>query len=53
MALVPAEGIKVTLKKYETLWNKIRYLIKSASNNWENKQYMKIIFNLDDDFKRW
>ena len=43
-----------TLRKYKKLWDKIRYTIKSISNNSDNydEKYMKIKFNLDDDLKR-
>ena len=52
MALVPAEGGEGTLKKYQELWNKIRDLIISKTNNSDNydEKYMKIKFNSDDDF---
>ena len=51
LTLVPADVSKGTLKKYEELWDKIRNLIRSTSNNsddYDNK-YMKIKFNSDDD----
>ena len=39
-----------TLKKYEELWTKIRYLIRSKTNNSGDydEKYMKIKFGLDD-----
>ena len=47
MTLVPADKSKDTLKKYEELWTKIRYLIRSTSNDSDNydKDYMKTKFN--------
>ena len=33
LTLVPTNESKNTLKKYEELWNKIRYLIGSITNN--------------------
>ena len=33
LTLFPADESKETLKKYEKLWNKIRDLIRSTSNN--------------------
>ena len=45
MALVPTNGSKEIMKKYEELWNKIREFIRSITK----KKYMKIQFNLDDD----
>ena len=38
-------------KKYEELWNKIRDIIRSATNNSGNydENCMKIKFNSDDD----
>ena len=51
MKLVPTGKSKDTLKKHEELWNKIRDLIRSITNNSSNydKKYMKIKFNSDDD----
>ena len=47
MTLVPTDKSKDTLKKYEELWTKIRYLIRSTSNDSDNydKDYMKTKFN--------
>ena len=36
LALVPTDERKDTLKKYDKLWNKIRDLIKSITNNADN-----------------
>ena len=47
MTLVPTDKSKDALKKYEELWTKIRYLIRSTSNDSDNydKDYMKTKFN--------
>ena len=39
------------MKKYEELWNKIRDIISSITNNSDNydEKYIKIKFNSDDD----
>ena len=49
--LVPTNQSKDTLKAYEQLWTKIRYLTRSTTNYSDNyvKKYMKIEFNLGDD----
>ena len=51
MALVPTNENKDKLKKYEELWNKIRDLIISVTNNTGdyNEKNMKIKFNLNDN----
>ena len=51
MTLVPTDESKDTLKSIKKLWNKIRYFIRSITNNLDNydKKYMKIKFNSDDD----
>ena len=51
LTLVPTDESKDTLKKYEELWNKIRDLIRSITNNLDNddEKYMKINVNLYDD----
>ena len=51
MTQVPTDERKNTLKKFEELWNKIRYLIRSVTNNSDycDKKYIKIKFNSDDD----
>ena len=36
MTLASTDESKNTLKKYEELWDKIRDLIRSTSNNWDN-----------------
>ena len=38
LTLFPADENKDTLKKYEKLWNKIRDLIRSTSNNLDHYQ---------------
>ena len=43
LTLVSTDESKFTLKKYEKLWNYIRYLIRSITNNSENyEECMKI-----------
>ena len=44
VTLVPADESKNTLKKYEELRSKIRYLVRSITNNSDNydEKYMKI-----------
>ena len=51
MALDPTDESKDTLKMSDELWNKIRDLIRSITNNSSNndEKYMKIKFNSDDD----
>ena len=51
LTLVPADEGKDTLKNYQELWNKIKYLIRSITNNSNNfdEKYMKIKFNSDDE----
>ena len=51
LTLVLTDESKYTLKKYEELWNKIRDLIRSITNNSDNysKNHMKIKLNSDDD----
>ena len=51
MTLVPTNESQEIMKKYEELWNKIRYIIRSKSNNSDNydEKYMKIKLNSDDD----
>ena len=48
--LVPIDESKYILKKYEELWNKIRDLIRSISNNLGtcDQRYMKINLNSDN-----
>ena len=51
LTLIPTNESKNTLKKYEELWNNIRNIIKSKTNNWDDcdENYEKIDFNSDDD----
>ena len=50
MALVPTNKNKKK-KKYEELWSKTRYLIRSITKNSDDydKKIMKIEFNLDNE----
>ena len=52
LALVPTNGSKEKNKKIEEPWSKIRDLIGSMTKNSGDydKNYMKIKFDLDDDF---
>ena len=45
------DGSKDTLMRYEELLNKIKYLIRSITNNSDDydKKYMKIKVNSDND----
>ena len=49
--LVHTDEIKETLKKYEELWTKITNFLRSKTDNSDDndKKYMKIKFDLDDD----
>ena len=51
LTLVPTNDTKEKIKKYEELWSKIRYLIRSRTKNSEDydENYMKIKFNSDDE----
>ena len=51
LQLVPTGESKETLKKYEELWNKIKDLIRSITNNTHNddEKYMKIKFDSDNE----
>ena len=51
LTLVPTDENKDTLKKYKELWNKIKDLIRSTSNNSDDcdEKYLKIKFNLGYD----
>ena len=53
--LVLTGGSEETLKMYEALWNKIRDITTSITNNSDNyhQKYMKIKFNSDDNFITW
>ena len=52
LALVPTNGSKEKNRKIEEPWSKIRDLIGSMTKNSGDydKNYMKIKFDLDDDF---
>ena len=49
--LVATDKSKDAIKRYEELWNKIRYLIwlKANDSDSHHNKYMKIKFNSDDD----
>ena len=51
LTLVPTNGGKEKIKKYEELWSKIRDLIRSITKNSDDydQKYMKIKFDSDDD----
>ena len=51
LTLVPTNESKKIIKKYEELWSKIRYLIRSITKTSGDcdEKYMKIKFDLDDD----
>ena len=51
MTLIPTNESKDIMKKYEKLWNKIRDIIRSITNNSDNyvEKHMNIKFNPDDD----
>ena len=42
------------MEKYKELWTKIKDLIGSKTDNWDDydEKYMKIKFNLDVDLKK-
>ena len=51
LTLIPANEYKVTIKKYEEIWNKIKYFIKSENNgsgSYDDK-YTIIRFNWNDN----
>ena len=50
LTLAPIDESKVTKKKYEELWSKIRALIRAITNNSDvyDQKYMKIKVNLDN-----
>ena len=48
MTLAPTDRSKDTLKKHEELWNKIRDLIRSITNNNFDEQYIKVKSDSDD-----
>ena len=51
MTLIPTDERREILKRYEELWSKIRYLIRTITNNSHDYQekYVKIKFNSDYD----
>ena len=51
MTLVPTDESKYILEKQEELWNKIKDLIRSKTNNSNdyNEKYATIKYNSDDD----
>ena len=51
LTLVSTDERRETVEKYEELWNKIRDLIRSITDNSDNydEKYMKIKSNSDDD----
>ena len=48
MTLFSNNKRKETLKKYEELWSKPKYLIKWKIND-DDEKYLKIKFSIDDD----
>ena len=52
MTLVPTIESKQIINKYEEMWSKIRYLIRSITKHSDDydEKYMKIKFNSDDEF---
>ena len=50
LTLVPTNESKEKIKKYEELWSKIRYSIRSITKNSDDydEKYTKIKFNSDD-----
>ena len=50
LTLVPTDENKDILTKYEELWKKIKYLLRSVTNNLHDydEKYMKIRFNSDN-----
>ena len=54
MTVVPTNENKEIIKKYEKLWSKIRDLISSITKNSNDydEEYMKIKFNLGDEFSQ-
>ena len=49
--LVPTNGSKEKIKKYEEIWSKIRDLIRSITKNSDDyyERYVKIKFNSDNE----
>ena len=54
LKLVPTNKSKEIIQKYEELWSKIRDLISSITKNSNDydEEYMKIKFNLGDEFSQ-
>ena len=55
MTINSTDGNKELLKKYTGVWNGIKNKIKAINGRKENdygKNYMKIKFNSDDEFKQ-
>ena len=52
LTLVQTDKSKDALKTYEKLWNRMKNIIRSTSNNSSNYDaiHMNIRFDLDDDF---
>ena len=51
LTLVAISESKEKIKKYEELWSRIRYLIRSITNSSDDydQKYMEIKFNLDEE----
>ena len=51
LTLVPTNESKKIIKKYEELWSKIRYLVRSITKNSDDydEKYMKIKFDSDNE----
>ena len=51
LTLVPPDESKDKLKKYKKIWSKIKRLIRSANNDYDDydEKYMKIKFSSDDN----
>ena len=51
LTLIPTNGSKEKIKKYEELWRKFRDLIRSMTKNSDDydKKYWNIKFNSDDE----
>ena len=52
LRLVPTNETKEKIKKYEELWIKIRDVIRSITEKWDNynEKYIKIKFDSDDNW---
>ena len=53
LTLVPTKESKEKIEKYDKLWSKIRYLIRSITKNSDDydEKHMKIKFNSDDELR--